>query len=320
MNPGGSDGRSRAMIKGEPIRKIESNLYYVDSRYLGSWAVSGVYLLVGDGLTLIETGTSLVGPRILEIVGRMGYGERDIRRAIVTHVHLDHAGAAGWLARRLPHVRIYVHERGARHLMDPAQLIKSAEMVYGSLENVLALHGEILPVPEENLVAVSEANLDVGGGVSLKVFPSPGHAPHHLCLFDRETGCLFSGEGLGHYYPESDLLIPAVAPPGFNLETCKETAKRIREFRPRTICFSQFGHHRDPDFVIEESIRQLDSCQTLMKTYLGKGLSRNEIIERMLRAFVRQRKDREPLRGMFTSLVLGFETYYARNQHLSKGP
>jgi len=308
------------MIEGEHIRKIESNLYYVDSRHLGSWSVSGVYLLVGEGLTLIETGTSLVAPRILEIVGRLGFRENDIRRAIVTHIHLDHAGAAGWLARRLPHVRIYVHERGARHLMDPAHLIKSAEMVYGSLENVLALHGEILPVPEENLVAVSEENLPVGGGVSLTVFGSPGHAPHHLCLFDPETGCLFSGEALGHYYPESDLLIPAVAPPGFNLETCKETAKRIREFRPQTICFSQFGSHRDPAFVIEESTRQLDSCHTLMRAYLGNGLSRDEIIERMLRGFVSERSERESLRGMFTSLVLGFEGYYARNRHLLKTP
>lgn len=301
------------MIESAKMTHVEENLYYLDSRKVTSYGGSGVYLIVGDGLTLIETGSSLVAVHILEAVLEIGYQERDIRRAIVTHVHLDHAGGAGWLAQRLPHMQVYVHERGARHLLDPSKLLKSAEMVYGSLENISALHGEILPVPKANLNPVLDANLAIGGGAPLNTFDAPGHAPHHLCLFEPERGWLFSGEALGHYRPELEMLTPAIAPPGFDLEATKETTKKIQKLSPRTICFSQYGQHRDPAFVIEESARQLDSYDEHIKTRLKQGLSRDEIIGEMMRDLEEELSgDEEAVRSKLTSIVLGFETYYHR--------
>lgn len=301
------------MKKGEEITQIEENLFYMDSRLIGSFGGSGVYLYVGDGLTLIETGSTIIASRILEAVGEIGYHERDIKRAIVTHIHLDHAGGAGWLVRRLPHMKVYVHERGVRHLLDPSMLIKSAEMVYGNIENILAFHGEILPIPDENLFPVSDTILEIGSGISLNIFDAPGHASHHLCLFEPEKGYLFAGEALGHYHPESKRLTPAIAPPGFDLEASKETIKKIEKLSPRTICFSQYGQHRDSQYVIEESARQLNFYDELIKTLLKQGLSRDEIIEKLSRDLWEGREvDKKVFRATLTSLVLGLETYYSR--------
>jgi glyoxylase-like metal-dependent hydrolase (beta-lactamase superfamily II) len=141
----------------------------------------------------------LVVERVLEAVHEMGLQDKDVRRAILTHIHLDHAAATGWLVKRLPHMQVYVHDRGLKHLNNPSRLIDSAKLLYGNLENITILHGEILPVPVKNLIPVRDEELDVGG-VCLKIFDAPGHAPHHLGIFEPESGCLFAGEALGHYH------------------------------------------------------------------------------------------------------------------------
>ncbi len=303
------------MAKVERITEVGPGIFYMDSRGLGPMDLSGFYIIAGDGLTLIETGGALTVPHILESVQDIGNRDKDVRRAIVTHVHLDHAGGAGALARRLPWVRVYVHDRGARHLLDPSKLLKSAEMVYGSRRKVLDLHGEIVPVPRENLFPVSETDLGIGSGSSLKIFSAPGHASHHICVYEPRTGCLFSGEALGHYYPQQDMLTPAVAPPGFDLVGAKETILKIKELKPDTICFSQYGPHRDADFVIAESIRLLRFYDDLISGMLSQKLRPEEIIEEMMKDTVEERwGGRQPSQSMVTSLVLGFVSYYQRIQ------
>jgi len=304
------------MNKDGKISQVESNIYYMDPRGIGLMDLSGIYIVVGDGLTIIETAGSLIIPQILKAVKDIGYREKDIRRSIVTHIHLDHAGGAGSLVRLLPWMKVYVHGSGARHLLNPSKLIKSAEMVYGNREKLLALHGEIAPVPKENLIPISNTNLDIGFGTSLRILDSPGHATHHLCLFHSESGCLFSGEALGHYYPESDMLTAAVAPPGFDLEASKKTIRKIEKTSPKTICFSQYGQHRNAAFVIDESIRLLDCHDEYIKNRLKQGLSPEDIIEEMLRNSVEARwGGKDAARYMVTSTVLGFVAYNKRRSY-----
>ena len=116
------------------LTQLAPRIYYLDSRRVNSTNVSGVYLVIGDGITLIETATSLIAPRIIEAAVAIGLEESDIKRAIVTHVHLDHSGGTGWLVNRLPELQVYVHERGLRHLHDPSRLIDSATAVYGGID------------------------------------------------------------------------------------------------------------------------------------------------------------------------------------------
>jgi len=311
--------------KGQLIQ-VGSKIYYLDSRRVNSTNVSGVYLVIGDGITLIETATALIAPRVVEAAAEIGFKEADIRRAIVTHVHLDHAGGTGWLVNRLPQMRVYVHERGLRHLHDPSRLIFSATTVYGGIDRLTAIHGEMSPVPMENLVPVTDANIDVGGDIDLAVVSAPGHASHHLCVFEPESGCLFSGEALGHNHPETGILQPAVAPPGFDFEASKKTIRKLRELDPRTICFSQFGQRHDASFVIEEAERQLERYHRLILTRLKQGLETRRIVddiadlylEKLLNLELQGTEDhRGFLRSMLSSIVVGYETYFRRSGQLS---
>ncbi len=295
------------------IFQVESNIYYMDAREVGKIGVSGIYFVVADGITLIETATSLIAPMILEGVREIGFKESDIKRVIVTHIHLDHAGATGWLVRRLPHLQVYVHEKGLKHLNDPTQLLDSAKMVYGDMASILAIHGEILPVPLRNLIPVTNMDLDINDKLKLQVFDAPGHASHHLCIFEPESGCLFSGEALGHYYPEIGLIQPAVAPPGFNYEAGKETIRRLCALKPQTICFSQFGQRKDPSSVMALADRQLYEYYDLILDRLKIGKTSNEIIQEIEDSFFAEQSHNHLLyRGMLGSIVSGYLVYFQR--------
>jgi glyoxylase-like metal-dependent hydrolase (beta-lactamase superfamily II) len=313
-------------IGNDELIQLGPRIYYLDSRRVNSTNVSGVYLIIGDGITLIETATTLIAPRIVEAVAEIGLEEADIKRAIVTHVHLDHAGGTGWLVNRLPELQVYVHERGLRHLHDPSRLIDSATAVYGGVDRITAIHGETLPVPMENLVPVTDADLDIGAGIDLRILSAPGHASHHLCVFEPESGCLFSGEALGHNHPETGIFQPAVAPPGFDFEASKETIRKLQALHPRTICFSQFGQRNDASFVIEEAVRQLEVYHHFILTRLEQGLDTRRIVGDLADLYLEDGPDQDLLerqdhgqflRSMLTSIVVGYETYFRRSGKLS---
>ncbi|MCP4755943.1 MAG: MBL fold metallo-hydrolase [Proteobacteria bacterium] len=301
-------------FENEAITQVASNVFYLDSRRVTDFGVSGVYLVVGDGITLIETGTTLVAPFILKAVDEIGFAEEDIKRAVVTHIHLDHAGATGWLVRRLPHLQVYVHERGLKHLLNPSKLIDSAKTVYGNLENILAIHGDILPVDGGNLVPVRDTRLDIGGGVELEIFDAPGHASHHLCLFEPDSGCLFSGEALGHQHPENGVLLPAVAPPGFDYEASLETVGKIRDRQPQTVCFSQFGQRRDTSAVMETSERQLRLNYELLLDLFKREMDTQKIMDEVMKAQATGDENHDILlHGSLMSLLAGYRIYFDRS-------
>ncbi len=304
------------MSEGFQLVKVEDNIHYIDSLQIGAQSVSGIYLVVGEGITLIEAGTTHTAPYILEAARKLGFEETDIRRCVNTHIHLDHACASGWLVRRLPQMKVYAHERGIKHLADPTRLIESAQAVYGDIDTIVQIHGEIVPVPEENLVGVTNSELDIGGGVSLKIFEAPGHASHHVCVFEPQTGCLFSGEALGHYHPELDLLTPAAAPPSFDLDASMETAEKISALRPRTICFSQFGQRRDAEDVIEEWRRLTRYYGDIIRAELEGGNGTGEIVEMLFDRFKQQSQakkfSQQTIRAMLMSVVLGYYQYFRR--------
>ena len=295
------------------LTRIESDTYFLDIRRLSSFGVSGIYLIIADGITLVETGTTLVAPQIFEAVKALGFQPEDIKHAIVTHIHLDHSGGTGWLVERLPNLKVYVHEKGLKHLRDPSVLIESAKSVYGSLESIIKMHGEILPVPDKNLNPVLNSTLDIGKNKSLQFFDAPGHASHHLCIFEPQSGCLFSGEALGHHHPETGDIQPAVAPPGFNFEASLETLEKIRDFFPSKICFSQYGVGKDASSIIDTSEQQLRSYYDLTFNLLKEGKSTAEVVEGILHQVYGDTESNISLfRGMLVSIVTGYEIYFRR--------
>jgi glyoxylase-like metal-dependent hydrolase (beta-lactamase superfamily II) len=167
------------------------------------------------------------------------------RALCLTHIHLDHAGAAGVLVRRHPDLVVYVHERGAPHLIDPSKLLKSATRLYG--DDMDRLWGEVAPVPQENIRPLSGGETVAG----LRVAYTPGHASHHVCYFDEETGEAFVGDVGGVRVPPSELTFAPTPPPDIDIETWHESLETLASWSPARLGLTHFGFVDDPGAQIE---------------------------------------------------------------------
>ena len=180
---------------------------------LGGWEeVTAAYLVEGPQPVLVETGSRSSAPILLAELEALGVGPSDLAGVVVTHVHLDHAGGMGDLARAFPRATVYVHPQGARHLADPDRLVSSAARVYGDLLD--GLYGRIEPTPAERIRPLEDGEaVRVGVDRALTAVHSPGHAKHHLALHDSASGILFTGDAAGVSLPDAGTLRPATPPP-----------------------------------------------------------------------------------------------------------
>ncbi len=167
-------------------------------------------------------------------------GDEQPRALFLTHIHLDHAAATGALVRRWPELEVYVHERGAPHLVDPSRLLASAEQLYG--EEMERLWGEIVPVPEANVRPLAGGE-DVLG---MRVAYTPGHASHHVCYLHEETGTAFVGDVAAVRIPPSDLIVPPTPPPDIDVEAWIESIAIVESWRPERLALTHFGQVDDP--------------------------------------------------------------------------
>jgi glyoxylase-like metal-dependent hydrolase (beta-lactamase superfamily II) len=161
------------------------------------------------------------------------------RTLLLTHIHLDHAGATGALVRRFPKLKVYVHERGAKHLIDPSRLLKSAAQLYG--DDMDRLWGEVVPVPEENVTALSGDEIVEG----LLVAYTPGHASHHVTYFDPDSGEAFTGDVAGVRIPPSDFALPPTPPPDIDVEKWLESIDLVARWNPQSLCLTHAGRFDD---------------------------------------------------------------------------
>ncbi len=193
---------------------------------IGCWEVDGA---------LIDPGPQSSMETLLEALG-----DEQPRAILLTHIHLDHAAATGALVRRWPELEVYVHERGAPHLVDPAKLLASAERLYG--DRLEYLWGEIVPVPERNMKPL------VGGEdvLGMRVAYTPGHASHHVSYFHEETGTAFVGDVAAVRIPPSELIVPPTPPPDIDIETWLESIATVESWRPERLALTHFGQVDDP--------------------------------------------------------------------------
>jgi len=224
---------------------------------LGGWErVTAGYLIEGSDPLLIETGSQTSVPALLDALARAGVGPRDLASVAVTHIHLDHAGGVGDVARAFPHATIYVHPKGARHLVDPGKLVRSAALVYGDLLDTL--YGRLDPTPEERIRILDDgAVIDVGGGRTLTAIDSPGHAKHHVGLHDSESGILFAGDAVGVRLPDAGVLRPSTPPPDFDLDLALRSMHRFAERRPTGLALAHYGLIGETDELLAEAEQTL---------------------------------------------------------------
>jgi glyoxylase-like metal-dependent hydrolase (beta-lactamase superfamily II) len=245
------------MLSAVPPRPIAPGVLEIDT-LLGGWErVTAGYLLEGSAPVLIETGSQSSVPVLLESLARIGVGASELAGVAVTHIHLDHAGGVGDVARAFPNATVYVHEKGARHLADPTRLIDSASRVYGPLLD--SLYGRLDPTPAERLhVLGDEEEIDVGGRTLVAV-DSPGHAKHHLGLHDSLSGVLFAGDAVGVKLPDGGVLRPSTPPPDFDLEQALTSLGKFAARRPSAIALAHYGLLDHPEDLLaeaEDTLRQ----------------------------------------------------------------
>jgi glyoxylase-like metal-dependent hydrolase (beta-lactamase superfamily II) len=210
----------------------------IDLRHGGRERVIGSYLLeTRDGPALFDCGPSTCVPALKEALAERGLALAEVRHLLLSHVHLDHAGAAGVLVREHPGLTVHVSEVGAPHLLDPTKLEASARRLYG--EKMDTLWGELAPVPERNLELVGDRV------VGLECFPTPGHARHHVCYLDGD-GTLYAGDAAGVRIQPCDVVLPPTPPPDIDLEAWERTLGEIERREPARLALIHFGLATDP--------------------------------------------------------------------------
>jgi glyoxylase-like metal-dependent hydrolase (beta-lactamase superfamily II) len=220
---------------------------------LGGWErMTAGYLIEGPEPVLIETGSQSSVPALLQALKDHGLSPDDLAGVAVTHIHLDHAGGVGDVAKAFPQATVYVHEKGARHLVDPSRLIDSAARVYGPLLD--DLYGRLEPTPKDRLQVLRDGDqVSVGPNRSLVTVDSPGHAKHHLALHDSESGILFAGDAVGVRLPDAGILRPATPPSDFDLDQAITSLRKFRARQPAGVALAHYGLLPDPLEMLEEA-------------------------------------------------------------------
>jgi glyoxylase-like metal-dependent hydrolase (beta-lactamase superfamily II) len=209
----------------------------IDTRMHGLEGITAAFLVEGEKTALVETGPK---PSLEAVTaGLAAAGVESLDWIVVTHIHLDHAGAAGSLAQRFPDARVAVHEVGAPHLVDPSKLWSSASRIYG--DEMESLWGGIDPIPADRIQTLADGDKIDLGGRSLQAIETPGHARHHHAFLDDQTGIVFTGDALGVRLPEVGIMRPATPPPEFNLEDAKASIRRLASLGATSLWLTHFG-------------------------------------------------------------------------------
>jgi glyoxylase-like metal-dependent hydrolase (beta-lactamase superfamily II) len=228
----------------------------LDTNWLGRpRSIAAVLLESGGHRAVLDPGPASTLPKLRELLGARGIGVSDLNAILLTHIHLDHAGAVGALIKENPNLEVYVHEAGMRHLADPSKLLASAERLWpGELGH---LFGETLPVPFENLRMLKGGETLALASRKLDVIYTPGHAAHHVSYLDSSDGTAFIGDTAGFHIEGEPYVVPVTPPPDVDLEAWSASLDAIAARRPARLFLTHFGFSNDPAAHIAEFRKNL---------------------------------------------------------------
>jgi glyoxylase-like metal-dependent hydrolase (beta-lactamase superfamily II) len=268
--------------------------------------VFGVYLIEESDGILIEPGPSIAVPYIQE--GMKILGMRDLAYIIPTHMHVDHAGSIGTLARLFPRAKVLVHPQGAKHALDPSRLIESTRMVWGDDFEVDL--GPIIPVPKAQIRVPENNEVIPANGKELQILYAPGHAPHQIVIFDRSVKGIFCGDALGLLAQSaSPFPLPNTAPPGFDQELYLQTMQKLRDLKPHVLFYSHGGVVEEPDGLISMAADNTLTFGNMVLQALKEGKTLEDIIRRM-KDYIVGHFDVQLLESDIAMFVSGYIFYY----------
>jgi len=291
------------------LKEVADRIYLFETWLSVMTSPFTVYLIKESEGVVIEPGPAALVPRIQEAMTQLGM--KDLAYIMPTHIHVDHAGGAGKLAQLFSKAKVLVHPAGVKHVVNPARLIESTKTVFG--EDFEAGFGPILPVPESQIKAVEDGEIIKVGTRELQIIYAPGHAPHHMVIFDRSVKGIFCGEALG--LPggkDKQIPLPAVAPPSFDQETYIQTMEKLRKLNARILFYSHGGVvGYDVDRLITQAEESTRITGEIILKSLKEGGTNGEINRR-----VKERVNSHfgmDLTEMDLALTIGgYEVYYKK--------
>ena len=298
----------------------------VDTFMTGRPEITCAYLIHSTELTLVETGPATSADRLASALTDLGVAPDDLAHVILTHVHLDHAGGAGHLARRFPKATFTIHESVAKHLVDPARLVASAARIYGD-DRLRETFGIPEPVPAERvrgLVGGEELQL---GDRSLRAMHTPGHAFGHLALQDPASDVVMTGDAVGVHLPGIDTVRPAAPPPEFDLEAMLTSIRLIESRAKGSLLFAHFGPTSDVEEICSQAAERVQTWADAVHTGIDRNASPDEIEASLRRLADEQERalddgDRErfELLGSVRLNALGMSRYFTKLREASDQP
>jgi len=259
---------------------LDDGLGIVDLRFRGEDKLIAAYVLdTSDGLLVIETGPANAAEVLLQGIRDLQRDPADIRHIAVTHIHLDHAAAAGVLLQSLPEAKLYVHSIGARHMIDPSRLLDSAGRIYG--DQMEALWGVMQPVPADHVVTVDDGDQIRAGNVTLDVMYTPGHASHHVAYSIADRSVVFTGDVAGVRIPPSSLVWPPTPPPDIDAEAWHTSIGKLRSLNPDRLLLTHFGPFDNVDEHLDQLETRIDRWVNLIAALESEGLDRDALAERL---------------------------------------
>jgi glyoxylase-like metal-dependent hydrolase (beta-lactamase superfamily II) len=256
--------------------KVSERVYLLDTYALGQQGTVGAYLVKGPKPTLVDCGYASSFENVLAGLAEVGVMPTEMRYVVPTHVHLDHAGAAGRLIKSMPNAEVVAHERSVPHLVDPTRLIESSTKVFG--EMIMGLYGAPDPIPSGRITAVGkESHLDLGGGLGATIIYTPGHAPHQISVLLDDTKALLTADAVGIVYPGMKALIPTTPPPSFNPKDLATSVENIRQTKPSELLVPHFGVRKDVDWVFDKTVDLVQLWVEKVKVLWKQGRSLDEV-------------------------------------------
>ena len=264
-------------------RDYKNGIYAFDAGYVRP-ILAAIHLLVDDGrVALIDTGSNDSLPNVLAALEKLGLGRDAVDYIILTHIHLDHAGGAGTLMRELPNARLVVHPRGSRHMAEPSKLVAGVTAVYGQ-DYVDQVYGEILPIAAERIIDAHEGLTLQLGGRELLCIDTPGHAKHHICIVDRKTNSIFTGDMFGLSYREFDVdgrqfILPTTSPTQFDPVEMHASIDRLMSFSPTAMYLTHYAQVHDVATQAAALRQRLDRHVAIAEAHANAGAGRHAAIK-----------------------------------------
>jgi glyoxylase-like metal-dependent hydrolase (beta-lactamase superfamily II) len=262
------------------VTKIDNHMYLIDLELAGIENYVASYLLRGKQTALVETGPASTVHNMFTALKEMNVKPEEVSYVAVSHIHLDHAGGAGALLKRLPNAKIVVHQRGAPHIANPEKLWTQARDVLG---NIAEVYGKPEPVPQEKIIPTTDdVTFHLGNHVELRAIETLGHASHHLSYYEPSSEGIFTGDAGGVYLNKLDTIVPTTPPP-FRLDMAFASLDKLINLKPKSLYYSHFGEADKAVEKLEAYSKQLKLWAIIAKRGIENGESLETISDRIFR-------------------------------------